>query len=134
MLQLHVTDESGVVTSIIATEFPLLIGRSPQAGLRLESYGVWEEHARISLIESTRAASEHRFFLESLGQSLVSVNGQITPSKELAIGDEVLLGAARFTVSLAPAAQKKLALHEWFVWGLLIIIVLVEGTVIHFAQ
>ena len=134
MLQIHVTDERGVVTSILATEFPLLIGRSPHAGLRLESSGVWEEHARISLVQSSRAPSEHRFFLESLGQSLVSVNGQITPTKELAIGDEILLGAARLTVSLAPAAQKKLAVHEWFVWGLLIIIVLVEATVIHFAQ
>ncbi len=130
MLQLHVTDERGIVTSHIATELPLLIGRSAQAQLRLESAGIWEEHARIYLAESTRVPDQDRYVIESLGQSLVSVNGEITSAKELVIGDEILLGAARLTVSLAPATQKRLALQEWSVWSLLLLVVVCEAVLI----
>ena len=134
MLQLHVTDERGTVTSHVATDFPLLIGRSSQAQLRLDAAGVWEEHARIYLAESARYPNQHRYVLEALGQSLVSINGEIISAKELAIGDEILVGAARLTVSLAPPAQKRLALHEWLLWGLLLLVVICEAVVILVAQ
>ena len=134
MLQLHVTDERGTVTSHIATEFPLLIGRSSQAQVRLHSPGVWEEHARVYLAESSRYPNQHRYVLQAVGQSLVSINGEIISDKELAIGDEILVGAARLTVSLAPPAQKRLALHEWLVWGLLLLVVVCEALVILVAE
>ena len=134
MLQLHVTDERGIVTSHIATEPSFLIGRSPQAQLRLDSSGVWEEHARIYLAESSDKPGQHRYVLEALGQSLVSINGQIVGGKELAIGDEILLGGARLSVSLAPPAQKRLFLQEWFVWCLLLLVVGSEAVLILLAE
>ena len=134
MLQLHVTDERGTVTSYLATEFPVLIGRSPQAQLRLDSAGVWEEHARIYLAESSRFPDQKRYVVEPLGQSLVSINGEISPARELAIGDEILIGGARLTVSLSPAVHKRLALHEWSVWGLLLLVVVGEAVLIFLAQ
>jgi hypothetical protein len=129
-----VTDERGTVTSHIATELPLLIGRSAQSHLRLDSAGVWDEHARIYLAESSRVPNQDRFVIESLGQSLVSVNGEITAAKELAVGDEILLGAARLTVGLAPASQKRLAFHEWSVWSLLLLVVLCEAVLIFLTE
>ena len=134
MLQLHVTDERGTVTSHIAAESSFLIGRSAQAQLRLDSAGVWEEHARVSLAESSRYPNQHRYIIEALGESIVSINGQIITAKELAIGDEILLGAARLTVSLAPPNQKKLVLQEWFVWCLLLLVVGCEAVLILLAE
>lgn len=134
MLQLHVTDDRGTVASHIATADSFLIGRSSQAQLRLDSAGVWEEHARVSLAESSRHPDQHRYIIEALGQSIVSINGQIITAKELAIGDEILLGAARLTVSLAPPNQKKLVMQEWFVWCLLFLVVGCEAFLILLAQ
>jgi len=134
MLQLQVTDERGTVTSHIVTEFPLLIGRSSRAQVRLHSAGVWEEHAQIYPAESSRYPDQHRYVLQAVGQSLVSINGEIISGKELAIGDEILVGAARLTVSLAPPAQKRLAVHEWLVWGLLLLVVVCEALVILVAE
>lgn len=133
MLQLHVTDDRGAVTAFQADEFPLVIGRSPQAQLRISSAGVFEEHARIDLVRPESGTGE-RFVIQALGHSLVSVNGAVAASKQLAIGDEVSLGAARLVVSLAPARQGKLGLHESLVWGILLVVVFVEALVIHFAD
>jgi hypothetical protein len=134
MLQLHVTDERGTVTSYLASEFPLLIGRSSRAQLRLDSAGVWEEHARIDLAESSRFPDQQRYVIESLGQSLVSINGAISAAKELAIGDEMVIGAARLIVSLSSARQKRLAVHEWSVWTLLFLVVGCEAVLIFLAE
>lgn len=133
MLQLHVTDERGVVTCCIAESFPFLIGRSGEADLRISSGGVWEEHALIRLGASEGARHE-RFVIESVGQSLLSINGEITPSKIISIGDEISLGAARLVVSLAPARQSKLAWHESLVWAILLLVVALEAIVVHFAK
>jgi pSer/pThr/pTyr-binding forkhead associated (FHA) protein len=133
MLQLHVTDDRGAVTAFQADRFPLIIGRSPQAHLRVTAAGVFEEHARIDLINPENTTGQ-RFMIEPIGQSLLSVNGSVIPSKQLAIGDEISLGAARLLVSLAPARQSRLALHESLVWALLLFVVVLEAFVIHFAR
>lgn len=133
MLQLHVTDERGVVTCCIAETFPFVIGRSTAADLQISSAGVWEEHACVRLGAREGARHEH-FVIESVGQSLLSINGQITPSKVISIGDEISLGAARLVVSLAPATQSKLAWHESLVWAILLLVVALEAFVVHFAK
>ncbi|MGZ8940726.1 MAG: FHA domain-containing protein, partial [Limisphaerales bacterium] len=133
MLQLHVTDERGVVTCCIAETFPFRIGRSAGADLQISSAGVWEEHACIRLSAREGARDEH-FIIESVGQSLVSINGQMTPSKVISIGDEISLGAARLVVSLAPARQSKLVWHESLVWAILLLIVALEAFVVYFAE
>ena len=131
MLQFHVTDERGTVTTHTATarEFPLTIGRSAHAGLRLNSAGVWEQHARIFLANSSAFPGQQRFIIESLGQTIVSINGSILPTKELSVGDEILIGATRLTVGLAPARQKKFSVHD-FCFGLLLFLVVITEAVL----
>ena len=132
MLQLHVTDELGAVTCCIVEKFPFLIGRSPQADLRITFSGVWEEHASIRLAESEDGSQ--RFVIESVGQSILSINGEIASGQVLRVGDMLSLGAARLTVSLAPARQSKLAWHESTVWVLLSLVLLLEALVVVLAK
>ncbi|HEX7860113.1 MAG TPA: FHA domain-containing protein [Verrucomicrobiae bacterium] len=133
MLRLDVTDDRGAVAAYEISEFPLVIGRSANAGLQIAAAGVFEEHACIQLAPA-RSGPGQRFTMEALGSALMSVNGEILPNKQLAVGDEISLGAARVTVSLAPAARKKLSAHELFVWTLLLLLVIFESAVIHFAR
>ena len=133
MLQLHVTDDRGAVTSHTVDRLPFLIGRSPQADLQIVAPGVWEEHASIDLAESESAARK-RFVIAPVRESLVAINGEVVAGKELHIGDEITLGATRIVVSLAPAKQGKLSLQELTVWALLLAVVIVEAAVIHFAN
>jgi hypothetical protein len=133
MLQVHVTDDRGAVTSHIVDRVPFLIGRSPQADLQVIAAGVWEEHASIQMADVGRIG-RNRFVIFAVQQGLLSINGEVIPSKELKIGDEISLGAARILVSLAPASQGRLALHEIAVWTLLVAVVLIEALVIQFAK
>ena|SRR5687768_11295054 len=133
MLLLQVTDDRGSVAGYEVSEFPLIVGRSAQAGLSISAPGVFEEHASIQLAPSASGLG-HRFTIEALGSALVSVNGVVVPARQLAIGDEISVGAARVVVSLAPARRKKLSFHEVVVWSLLLLVVIVESLVIHFAR
>lgn len=133
MLQLNVTDERGWATICEARTFPFVIGRSSTADLQITSAGVWEEHASIRLVRR-EATHLQRFVIESRGESLLFVNGEVTARKEIAIADEISLGAARVLVSLAPARQTTLRWHEVQVWLLLLFVVLVEAVVLHLAR
>lgn len=133
MLQLHVTDDRGAVTSHPVDRLPHLIGRSPNVDLQIVAPGVWEEHASIDLSE-TDTAGRKRFVISSFRESLISINGEVVAGKELRIGDEITLGAARIVVSLAPAKQTNLSLQEFAVWALLLLVVIVEAAVVHYAK
>lgn len=133
MLQLQVTDERGAVTQHAADIFPFLIGRSPNAQLRLVASGVWEEHASISLIDQPGRPAP-RFIIEPVRESLLTVNGEAVRSKEISMGDEISLGAARILVSLAPGRQTRLGWHETAVWAILIFVVIVEAMIVQLAD
>lgn len=133
MLQLLVTDEAGAVTAHYAEHFPFLIGRSQSVDLQVASAGVFDEHARIELAPENDA-TEAKFFIHALGKSLLLVNGETVPSRRLHMGDEIRIGATRLFVSLAPARQSALAVHESLVWLLLVIVVFGEAALIHFAR
>lgn len=133
MLQLDVTDERGAVTSFVVKKFPFVIGRSPLGDLPITSAGVWEQHATIRLADREQVKTQ-RFVVESIGQSIVSINGDIALAQALSVGDVISLGAARLTVSLAPSEQSMLAWHELTVWALLLGVVILEALVVHFAR
>ena len=133
MLLLHVTDDRGAVAAYEIKEFPVLIGRSAQAGVRISSAGVFEEHASIHLAPAESGAGE-RVFIEAMGDALIAVNGVVHSRKQLAIGDEVSVGGARVAVSLSPTLQRKLGFHEGVVWFLLLLIVAAEAVIIQFAR
>jgi len=99
--------ESGA--SGIAAEFPFTIGRSPSAGMRLDSFGVWDLHASIHLRDG-------RFFVQPEGQALLMLNDERTDGAFLRMGDRLSIGAVRLTVALAPAARSRLGARETLNW------------------
>jgi pSer/pThr/pTyr-binding forkhead associated (FHA) protein len=133
MLHLHVTDDRGMVSVHRAEQFPVLIGRSPEADIRISAAGVFEEHARLELA-SDDENPEAKFYLHAVGQSLVLVNGEQVTTRRLIVGDEVSLGAVRAVISLSPPKQRPLALHESTVWVLLAVVAILEAVVIYLAQ
>lgn len=110
MLQLLAV-ESNSIRPCAAARFPFLIGRNRSSGLQLESPGVWETHARIEI-------SEGQFVVRSEGESLLLVNDERCTERVLRIGDQLTLGAARVTVTLAPATQHALGVSELLIWTL----------------
>jgi len=66
----------------------LVIGRGPDADLRLEHDGVGAAHARLSTVGD-------RWRLTDLGEGAVVVNGQTVSQVALKAGDEIRLGGAQ---------------------------------------
>jgi pSer/pThr/pTyr-binding forkhead associated (FHA) protein len=128
MLLLRVTDSRGAVTPHIAESFPYTVGRSPQADLRLQEPGIFENHATIL------PAGDGRFLIQAEGESLLLRNGEPVRSAPLAAGDELLIGSLRVVVSLAPARQKSLGLSEAAAWVLLAAVVAGELLVLSLAR
>lgn len=108
MLQLIAVDGQSVQT-VTANRFPFSIGRAPSAGLRLDSLGVWDRHATITLRNG-------RFHIAPEGESLLLINDQRSDGAILRTGDELSVGAARISVTLSPALQSGLRSRETFVW------------------
>jgi predicted component of type VI protein secretion system len=111
MLQLVPVDDPGAPARA-ATEFPFTIGRSSAASLRLRAPGVWDMHASISIRDGT-------FHVQPVGESLLRINDLPSAGGPLRIGDELSIGATRFSVALAPAAQHGLAARERIIWLLI---------------
>ena len=108
MLQLVAVD-GATVQAVTATEFPFTIGRSRSAHFRLDSPGVWDNHAAITL-------KGGRFHISPEGESLLLINDERSNGGLLRMGDQLSLGAARITVMLAPAARRGLKAREMPVW------------------
>jgi predicted component of type VI protein secretion system len=105
--------------SFRVTRFPFVIGRSPEADLRLESPGVWDRHASIEIRNG-------RFFIQPEGASLLLINGERSEGAVPRAGDDFSLGGARLTVSLAPAAQMSLAAREMMIGSVIFAVALTQ--------
>jgi predicted component of type VI protein secretion system len=121
MLQLTWQDERGSGGSHIASKFPLVIGRSAAAGLRMEAPGVWDSHA---VVRHDRDTS--KFAIASGGEGALLVNGERVTEKVLKPGDRVQLGGAVILVSLAPARSASLRPREAAFWTLFCLILVLE--------
>ena len=128
MLLLRVTDGRGAITQHTAESFPYRIGRSPQADLRIEAAGVWENHAVILPGENAR------FMIRSEGESLLLRNGTPVRTAQLASGDELSIGAMRVLVGLSPARQKSLSLAEATVCVLLLVVMTAQAAIFVLAR
>lgn len=93
-----------------ARRFPVRIGRSSTADLRLEEHGVWDDHCRIELHPDTG------FVLETGPEALITVNGQPAQRAVLRNGDILAMGATKLQFWLSEPGQRGLRIREWFVW------------------
>lgn len=111
MVQLSVVSGRAAGTGLVVRRFPVRIGRSPKADLRLEEHGVWDDHLRLAL---------HRgegFVMEAAPEALAAVNGHRTRRAVLRNGDVIEIGSARIQFWLSETRQSGLRLREGLTWA-----------------
>ena len=118
MVQLSILSGKQAGSQWVARRFPVSIGRSAKADLRLDDPGVWDQHLQILL------KPREGYFLQAEKDALISVNGQPLESSLLRNGDSIEFGAVRIQFSLSEARQRGLLIPEWTVWFLVAIITL----------
>lgn len=111
MVQLSIVSGKTAGTGLVVRRFPVRIGRSPNADLRLEEHGVWDDHLQLAL---------HRgegFVMETAPNALAAVNGHRAQRAVLRNGDIIELGSARIQFWLSETRQAGLRLREWLTWA-----------------
>ena len=110
MIQLRILSGKKAGTIWVARRFPVRIGRSATANLRLEEDGVWEQHL---LIEFKRGEG---YLLATQGEALASVNGEPVGQTLLHNGDYITVGSVEFQFWLGEVRQSGLGLRETVTW------------------
>ena len=83
----------------LVRRFPFSIGRYGESDLVLEVSGVWENHARIILLNGGPG-------LEAVGTSSVRVNGKpLAAPTPLRLGDLIEVGSAKFRIGMPHRLQ-----------------------------
>src|SRR5437773_9698275 len=111
MLQLSILSGKTAGTAWVARRFPVRIGRSPSADLRLEEIGVWEEHLQLQF------APAEGFVLETAPNALATVNGQPLQRSVLRNGDLIEIGSVKMQFGLSETRQTGLRLREALTWA-----------------
>jgi pSer/pThr/pTyr-binding forkhead associated (FHA) protein len=110
MVQLSILSGKQAGSQWVARRFPIRIGRSAKADLRLDDPGVWDEHLQILL------KPKEGYFLQAEKDALISVNGQPLRTGLLRNGDSIEFGASRLQFWLAESRQRGLGSREWLTW------------------
>ena len=116
MVQLSIVSGKTAGTSLVVRRFPVRIGRSPAADLRLEENGVWDKHLQIQFDRS------EGLVLESADNALVSVNSQQVRRTVLRNGDRIELGSVALRFYLSEPRQTGLTLREGLTWAAIVAI------------
>ena len=116
MVQLRVLSGKTAGTSLVTRRFPVRVGRSPAADLRLEENGVWDKHLQIQFDKS------EGLVLESADNALVSVNSQQVRRTVLRNGDRIELGSVALRFYLSEPRQTGLTLREGLTWAAIVAI------------
>ncbi|WP_224365600.1 sigma 54-interacting transcriptional regulator [Hyalangium versicolor] len=92
------------VTRLLSPDMPLIVGRAPEAGLRIDDQTLSREHARFLL-------SGSRVLVEDLGSKNGSFfAGSRVSRVELTIGDEIVLGGVPLQVQALGARGDSLGI------------------------
>jgi pSer/pThr/pTyr-binding forkhead associated (FHA) protein len=111
MVQLKFLSGTKAGTSWGARRFPVRVGRAPNADLRLEEQGIWDEHLRIDF------NSNKGYVLSTGAGALARINGeQMDRSTALRNGDVIELGSLRIQFWLGEPRQRGLRLREGLTW------------------
>jgi pSer/pThr/pTyr-binding forkhead associated (FHA) protein len=125
MVQLEILSGKTAGIKWIARRFPVRVGRSADADLRLEEQGVWDEHFQIILDPGAG------FVLEGRSDALVVTNGEPMQRAVLRNGDKIQIGAVKLQFWLGEARQQGLRLREGLVWTLLLAVCLGQIALIY---
>ena len=97
-------------TSLNARRFPVRVGRSGKADIRIEEAGVWDEHLRINHLPG------QGFELVAAPSAIVSVNQIPVQSVLLKPGDNIEIGSLRLQFWLSETVQKSSVFRERLTW------------------
>ena len=111
MVQLSILSGKQAGSQWVARRFPIRVGRSAKADLRLDEPGVWDQHLQILL------KPKEGFILQAHDDALVSLNGEPLRSGLLRNGDCIELGASKLQFWLAESRQRGLKSRELLSWA-----------------
>ncbi len=128
MIQLNILSGNKAGGSWAARRFPVRIGRSASADLRLEDPGVWERHLQLDF------KRREGFLLSVQPEALATVNGQPVSQTRLRNGDVIEIGALKLQFWLAQTSQTGLGFREWLTWLAIAAICLIQVALIYWLQ
>jgi pSer/pThr/pTyr-binding forkhead associated (FHA) protein len=111
MIQLKVLSGKKAGTIWVARRFPVRIGRSAAANLRLEEDGVWDEHLQLDFNPS------EGIVLSAQPDAPASVNGEPVRQTVLRNGDAIEIGSLRMQFWLSETRQAGLRFREGLTWA-----------------
>jgi pSer/pThr/pTyr-binding forkhead associated (FHA) protein len=120
MLQFRAISGSRQATVWEAESFPVQIGRTASADIRLEEAGVWDKHAEVTF------DAEEGFFLKGHPGALLRVNGEPVEQARLCNGDILELGSVKLQCWLSEVKRHNLAWRERLVWAGLALVTLLQ--------
>jgi hypothetical protein len=115
--------QAGVVWS--ARRFPVRIGRAPNADLRLEEAGIWDQHLSLEFQPS------EGFCLEVQPNALARLNDQPVQRALLRNGDLITLGPIQLQFWLGETRQAGLRFREALTWAGIAAISLAQIAIIY---
>jgi pSer/pThr/pTyr-binding forkhead associated (FHA) protein len=125
MVQLKILSGKKAGTAWVARRFPVRIGRSATADLRLEEDGVWDQHLQLEFNPA------EGFVLNARPPALAVVNGQPVEQTVLRNGDHIDLGSLKMQFWLRDARQTGLRFRERLIWVGIAVISLSQFAIIY---
>jgi pSer/pThr/pTyr-binding forkhead associated (FHA) protein len=125
MVRLEILSGKQAGTGWVARGFPVRIGRSPVADLRLEENGVWEDHLQLDF------SPAEGFVLKARPPAQAVVNGQPVQQAILHNGDHIDIGSLKLQFWLREARQRGLRFRERLIWVGILVVCLVQVAIIY---
>src|SRR5437868_1757380 len=97
MVRLCVLSGKTAGTTCVARRFPVRIGRSPAANLKLEEDGIWDEHLELAL------SPGEGFVVQTAPNALAAINGHPVQRAVLRNGDIIEIGCVQLQFLLSEA-------------------------------
>ena len=112
-------------TSLEARRFPVRLGRSAKADVRIQEPGVWDEHLRINYLP------KEGFELVAFPTALVTINHHPVHRALLKPGDNIEVGSLRLQFWLSETKQKSSVFRERLTWFGIALICLAQVALVY---
>jgi pSer/pThr/pTyr-binding forkhead associated (FHA) protein len=110
VIQLTILNGKQAGARWVTRRFAFEIGRSPEADLRLDDDGVWNQHLRMEVRTDEGAA------LFAAEDAFLAVNGHQVQQAVLRNGDLIQVGSVQLLFGLSPTTQYSLRFREALSW------------------
>jgi hypothetical protein len=125
VIELKILSGKQAGATAVARRFPFVVGRSPQADLRLEDEGIFERHFEL------RLNRREGFALVVGPNAYAAVNGETAQQKVLRAGDVISAGSVKLAFALAPAPARGSRWREAMLWIGLALVCLTQVAIIY---